>query len=279
MILLMLVTAGGYCLALDTEGKEKSAKAKEHRDTYALVVCGINKEPKERFMKNKAVRELRDFFLNEAKLNPAHLKILTADNVLLSKDSKRSNAENLGRAIKEFAEVVRPEDRFVFYYIGQANEGAGKLRFNLPGRDITHTQLAEWVGRMKASSTLVVLDCPRAGMAVRSLAGEGRIVIGASTAEQTYSTRFSEYFIASLLDSKSDTDGDGRISVLEAFTYASKQLDDWYFERLILKTETPILEDNGDGFASVEPWRYQEGGRDGKKASAFFWQITEVGDL
>ena len=118
---------------------------------------------------------------------------------------------------------------------------------------------------------LLVLDCPGAGLAVKAMTGQGRIIIGACTAEQHYSTRFSEYFVPSLVDSKSDTDSDGKVSLLEAFTFASKQLDDWYFRLLFLKTETPILEDNADGFPSRQPWRYKQDKTDGREASKFFF--------
>ena len=117
---------------------------------------------------------------------------------------------------------------------------------------------------------LFVLDCPGAGLAVKAMTGQGRIIIGACTAEQHYSTRFSEYFVPSLVDSKSDTDSDGKVSLLEAFTFASKHLDDWYFRQLLLKTETPILEDNADGFPSRQPWRYKQDKTDGREASKLF---------
>ena len=251
-------------------GVERKSKPAETKNTYALIICGINKDPKERLAKHKAVTNLRSFFLNNAKLKPARLSVLVADNSFIVKGSKISDAENLKKTIKNLAAKVQSEDRFIFYYAGQANIVAGKLRLNLPGEDITHEQLVEWINQIRASSMLLVLDCPGAGMAVKALTGQGRIVIGACTAEQHYSTRFSEYFVPSLLDSKSDTDGDGKVSLLEAFTFASKQLDDWYFSRLFLKTEIPVLEDNSDGFPSQQPWRYKQGNTDGREASKFF---------
>jgi len=267
IILLTIVSCFAVAGAAGVENKSKPAVTK---NTYALIICGINKDPKERLAKDKAVTNLRSFFLNNAKFKPARLSVLVADNSLIGKGVKTSNAENLKKSIKNLASSVQSEDRFIFYYIGQANVVAGKLRLNLPGPDITHEQLAEWINQIRACSMLLVLDCPGAGMAVKALTGQGRIVIGASTAEQHYSTRFSEYFVPSLLDSKSDTDGDGKISLLEAFTLASKQLDDWYFSQLFLKTETPILEDNSDGFPSWQPWKYKQGNTDGREASMFF---------
>jgi len=279
IIIVILLTFASGSAAAETSGVEpspsegrgeRSPKPTETKNTYVMIVGGINKDPKEHLAKDKVMINLRRFFLNNVKLKPAQLSVLVADNSSVSKGPKTSNAENLKETIKTLANTVQPADRFIFYYVGQANIVAGKLRLNLPGADITHEQLAGWISWIRASSMLLVLDCPGAGLAVKALTGQGRIVIGACTAEQHYSTRFSEYFIPSLLDSKSDTDSDGRVSLLEAFTFASKQLDDWYFRQLFLKTETPVLEDNADGLPSRQPWRYKQDRTDGRKAANFF---------
>ena len=270
IIIIILLTIASCFAVTGAAGVERKSKPAETENTYAMIICGINKDPKEHLAKNKAVTNLRSFFLNNAKIKLARLSVLVADKSFIGKGSKTSNAENLKKTLKNLAVTVQPVDRFIFYYIGQANIVAGKLRLNLPGEDITHEQLAVWINQIRASSMLLVLDCPGAGMAVKALTGQGRIVIGACTAEQHYSTRFSEYFVPSLLDSKSDTDGDGKVSLLEAFTFSSKQLDDWYFRQLFLKTETPVLEDNADGFPSRQPWRYKQGKTDGREASKFF---------
>lgn len=269
IIVILLIIASSSATA-GAAGVERKSKPAETKNTYALIISGINKDPKERLAKNKAVTNLRSFFLNNAKLKPARLSVLVADNSFVGRGSKTSNAENLKKTIKSLADTIQSEDRFIFYYVGQANIAAGKLRLNLPGPDITHEQLAEWISQIRASSMLLVLDCPGAGLAVKDMTGQGRIIIGACTAEQHYSTRFSEYFVPSLVDSKSDTDSDGKVSLLEAFTFASKQIDDWYFRQLLLKTETPVLEDNADGLPSRQPWRYKQDKTDGREASKFF---------
>ena len=269
-IIIILLTIACCFTVAGAAGVERRSKPAKTKNTYVLIICGINKDPKERLAKHKAVTNLRSFFLENVKLRPDRLSVLVPDKSFNVKDTKTSNAENLKKTIENLSAAVQSEDRFIFYYIGQANIVAGKLRLNLPGKDITHEQLAEGINQIRASSMLLVLDCPGAGMAVKSLTGRGRIVIGACTAEQHYSTRFGEYFVPSLLESKSDTDGDGKVSLLEAFTFASKQLDDWYFRQLFLTTETPILEDNSDGFPSRQPWRYKQGDGDGREASKFF---------
>lgn len=270
IVAITLLILAGESATAQAPRAEPSREPTRTKSTHALIVSGINRHPKERQLKDKAVMDLRSFSLNNAGVSPDRLSVLVGSGSQVSEDSKTSTAVNLKEAVKSLAAAVKPEDRFVFYYVGQANIVAGKLRLNLPGADITHEQLGEWIKEMKASSMLIVLDCPGAGLAVKALTGQGRVVIGACTGDQHYSTRFSEYFVPALIDDKGDTDGDGKVSLLEAFTAASRQLDDLFREQGLLKTETPVLEDNADGVASQQPWRYIQDNTDGQAASAFF---------
>jgi len=260
IIAILLLIAGGFPL-FEAPGAERSRESKKGGKTYVLIVGGINKDSKERLAKDRAAADLSRFFLDIAGVIPGRLNMLV-DN--------KSTAANLKEQMDRFAASVNPEDRFIFYYIGQANVVSETLRLNLPGPDITHEQLAEWINAIKASSMLIVLDCPGAGLAVKAITGQGRIVIGACTAEQHYSTQFSKYFVPALVDEAGDTDGNGRISLLEAFTSACRSVDDFYRLQSLLTTETPVLEDNADGVASRQPWRYEQNKKDGLAASRFF---------
>jgi hypothetical protein len=267
IILLAFVCEFPSAEALDAE---RNTVSKENGKTYVLIVSGINKDSKERMAKDRAVTSLRRFILDNAKVEPARLSVLVDRESSVRKDSIVSTADNLKKQIDRFSAAVNSTDRFIFYYMGQANVVSDILRLNLPGPDITHNQLAEWINEIKASSMLIVLDCPGAGLAVTPITGQNRIIIGACTAEQHYSTRFSEYFVPALLDEKNDTDEDGRISLLEAFTSASRSVDDFYRRQALLTTETPVLEDNADGIPSRQPWRYEQNNMDGLVASKFF---------
>lgn len=245
-------------------------KPLQRRNTYAIIISGINKDPNEQQTKDKAITNLRNFLLNNAGIELDRLGVLTGSHSPAYKGSILSTADNLKKQINTFAAAIKPADRLIFYYVGQANIVAGKLRLNLPGADVTHEQLAEWINAVKPSSMLIILDCPGAGLAVKALTRKNRIIIGACTDEQRYSTQFSQYFIPALTDLRSDGDSNGKVSVLEAFTFAAKQLDDSYRRRDLLQTETPILEDNADGVPSPQPWRYREDLADGRAASMYF---------
>ncbi len=240
------------------------------KNTYALVVGGINKDPKDRLAKFKVVSDLQRLLLDNPEISPKTLTVLIGDNLSTSSVFGTSTAKNIQKKIEIVKTVIKPEDRFIFYYVGQANIISEKLRFNLPGTDITHEQLARWIKGIRASSILIVLDCPGSGLAAKAMSGPGRVVICSCTAEQRYSTRFSEHFVPAFTDSETDMNSDGRISVLEAFTAASRQIDDWYRQKKLLTTEIPVLEDDGDGQPCKQPWRYKLDGTDGLAASEFF---------
>ena len=269
IIAILLLIVSGYPL-FEAPGAERSPASKESGKTYVLIVGGINKDSKERLAKDRAAADLSRFFIDIAGVIPGRLSVLVDSKSKARKGSGISTAANLKEQIDRFAASVNTKDRFIFYYIGQANVVSETLRLNLPGSDITHNQLAEWINAIKATSMLIVLDCPGAGLAVKAITGQGRIVIGACTAEQHYSTKFSEYFVPALVNEVSDTDGNGRISLLEAFTSACRSVDDFYRLQSLLTTETPVLEDNADGAASRQPWRYEQNKTDGLAASKFF---------
>lgn len=269
IIAILVLIVSGFPL-FEAFGAEQSTKSKESGKTYVLIVGGINRDSKERLAKDRAVTDLSRFFLDIAGVLPERLSVLVDSKSTARKGSGISTAGNLKEQMDRFAATVNPEDRFIFYYIGQANVVSETLRLNLPGPDITNKRLAELINSIKASSMLIVLDCPGAGLAVKAVTGRGRIVIGACTAEQHYSTKFSEYFVPALVDDAGDVDGNGRISLLEAFTSACRSVDDFYRLQSLLTTETPVLEDNADGVASRQPWRYEQNRMDGLAASMFF---------
>ena len=249
---------------------ENTADPNKPGDMYAIIVGGINKDPEQRQAHDKAVITLRKMLLEEVNVAPERIKVLVDITSFARKNAQVSNAENIRKAIADMSKAVKPNDRFIFYYVGQANVVSSKLRLNLPGKDITHIQLDGQLKKIKPALMLIVLDCPGAGLAVKSMTADNRIIVCACRSDQPYSPRFSEYFLPALVDKTADTDGDEKISLLEAFTQTSKNIFQLYEKQNLLKTETPLLEDDGDGIPSQQPWQYKTDKNDGLAASKLF---------
>ncbi len=224
-------------------------------DVFAVVAAGINKDATDRAAQDKTVADLKQRLLARAK----NTQVV-------------STAAGVKEALESLAGASGPQDTLVFWYIGQANAAGDKLRLNLAGPDITGEDLAAQLARSKAGTVLIVLDCPNAGLAAKALAGPGRIILCAATQVQPYGTQFTRHFLPALTAADSDTDKDGRVSVLEAFAAAARRIEQWYRDRQMLPTETPCLEDNGDGTPSERPWRRAESA-DGAMASKLFLDL------
>lgn len=258
------------CAQLETQSQAQRHEQENPAGIHALIVGGMSKDPQERQAKDDVVSQLRTVLEKDLRLSADRLIVLVDEASSVRRRSGRSTAANLKDVFDRLVGKVKPSDVFIFYYTGQANIVAGELRFNVRGPDFTHEELAELIDHVASSMTLVVLDCPGAGLAVKSLTGESRIVICAARSDQPYSTRFSAFFVPALVNPESDTDGDGRVSVLEAFERTAAQVDEFYSTRGLMCTETPLLEDNGDGVPSQQPWQRTTEEKDGLVASRFF---------
>jgi len=73
-----------------------------------------------------------------------------------------------------------------------------------------------------------------------------------------------------LTQPQTDANSDGKVSLLEVFAATAREIEQWYRQQGLLPTETPCLEDDGDGTPSERPWKYQTEGGDGLKASTFW---------
>ena len=66
-------------------------------------------------------------------------------------------------------------------------------------------------------------------------------------------THAGRYFVEALRNESADSDKNGRISVMEAFSYANARVEDYYKSEGNMQTEHPALDDNGDGQAQDKP--------------------------
>jgi hypothetical protein len=86
------------------------------------------------------------------------------------------------------------------------------------------------------------------GEFIKPLSGRGRVVVTATrSGQEQNATRFPEHFIAALSSRDADADQNGRVSVLEAFDYASRLTAEQYKRAGRLATEHALLDDSGDG--------------------------------
>lgn len=193
-----------------------------------------------------------------------------------------SDRETIEATFTRLADTAGIDDRIVIVLIGHGTgEGEGS-RFNIPGRDINALEYDALLDRFVTQQVAFVNTASASGDFTAVLSGPNRVVITATRdAFQNNQTVFPRFFAESLSAEVSDVDKDGRISMLEAYNYASREVKRFYEDDGRMLTETAKLEDDGDGEGTHEP---TGGDVDGSLASLLFLDnpatmMTEEGEI
>jgi hypothetical protein len=154
---------------------------------------------------------------------------------------------NIEARLAEIAKGAKPDDNFVLFLIGHGTFDENDYKFNIPGPDLTATQLNQLLDKIQAKQAVIDMTSASGG-AIPILQKPKRIVITATkSGTEKNATVFARYFIESLRDPTSDADKNEVISALEAFRYAEAKTAKFYEELKRLATEHPLIEDTGKG--------------------------------
>ena len=161
---------------------------------------------------------------------------------------QKATRENVQRSLADLRKRMTREDQLLVLLIGHGTSLDGdEAKFNLVGPDLT---AAEWTDLLKPlPGRLVFVNSTGASFPfLRRVAARGRVVLTATdSAAQQFETVFPEFFIKAFADGAADLDKNGRVSVWEAFTYASDGVRQWFEQKGQLPTERPLLDDTGAG--------------------------------
>jgi hypothetical protein len=191
--------------------------------------------------------------------DPAHVTILTESET----PSEAATAQNVRKAIASVRDKMRRDDLLFVLLIGHGTFDGVDAKFNLVGPDL---ESSEWAALLSALPGRVVVVNSTAGSFpfIERLSGPKRTVITATdSVAQRFDTVFPDYFVKAFEDEMADLDKNGRISIWEAFAFATSGVRRHYQQRGQLSTERALLDDNGDGVGSSAT----EQGADGAQAS------------
>jgi hypothetical protein len=165
----------------------------------------------------------------------------------------RSTADEVRKAFARLKREARPEGQVLIVMIGHGSFDNQQPKFNLVGPDLAAKDYAALLDSLPTRRVVFVNCSSASGEFVKPLSASGRIVITATrSGNEQNATVFADHFIAALTDDAADADKNGRVSVLEAFTYATKLTADWYKKQDRLATEHALIDDNGDGTGHEE---------------------------
>lgn len=162
--------------------------------------------------------------------------------------------EQVRGALQRIAAEASQQDDIVIMLIGHGTYDGYEYKINLPGPDLTGSELAALLDKVPASRQLVVNMTSASGGSIESLRKHNRVVIAATkSGTEKNATIFARYWAEALQDPAADSDKNEMISALEAFRYAEKKTSAFYESQKRLATEHAVLEDTGKGEAVRAP--------------------------
>jgi hypothetical protein len=245
--------------------------------SHLLIVTGIGGEPQYAEAFHEAAATMARAARERYRVPDSNVVYLGEDP---ARDAKliagRSTKANVERAFATLARRARPDDQVWVILIGHGSSQGEESRFNLPGPDMGAADFKRLLAPLRTQKVAFVNASSASGDYVRALAGRNRAVVTATKSGlERNETVFARYFADAFASGEgadggvgADADKNGRVSLLEAFTYARREVARHYEQENRLLTEHAQLDDDGDGVPSGDPGAAGARAKDGALAAS-----------
>jgi hypothetical protein len=214
-------------------------------DRYALIISGAAGGDQYAEKYNAWRTAITATLLDTFKYPPDRVVVLADTD---EDAARRSTRENVQRAFADVRKRMTKDDQLLVLLIGHGTTADGdEAKFNLVGPDLTAT---EWADLVKPLPGRLVFVNTTAGSFpfLRKIAGRNRVVLTATdSSAQQFETLFGEHFVKAFTMPEADVDKNGRVSIWEAFTFASAAVRVAFEQKGQLPTERALLDDTGAG--------------------------------
>ncbi|MEO5798383.1 MAG: C13 family peptidase [Gemmatimonadales bacterium] len=223
--------------------------------THLLVVTGLSGEPGYAATFKAASERLLDAAHASWKLADSSVWLLTESGPTQAVAMRgRSSRDGVAAAMSALAQRAAPGDAVLIVLIGHGSGEGPTSRVDLPGPDLTALEYAKLLDRFAKQRVVFVVAASASGDFLPVLAAPQRVIITATKASsERNESLFAEQFAIGLGNGEADADKDGRITALEAFSFARTTVRAAYEGKQRLLTEHAQLDDDGDGKGSADP--------------------------
>ena len=224
------------------------------QNTHVLLISGLGGEPRYSDAFHGWLSRFADAATEKHGVPPERITYL-GEKIDLdpTRIRARSTADNIRAAFAEITASMAPADELVVLLAGHGTFRDETARFNIPGPDLTPDEWNGMLAGLGDRRVTFVNTASASGPFVDALSGPNRTIITATrTGRERNMTRFGLHFVDAFADDGADADKDSRISMLEAFGYALREVQREYEGDNQLLTEHAVLDDNGDREGSRE---------------------------
>jgi hypothetical protein len=239
--------------------------AAQAQTTHLLIIVGLAGDPEHGELFRKWGTTLAETASSRLGVPKSNIVYLSDEEKPQGAATGRSTREEIVKAFAVLASGAGDDDTVMIVLFGHGTFDGKLAKFNVPGPDMSPADFAPLLARLRSKHVVFVNTASASGPFVEALSGPGRVVLAATrTGAEKFATLFGGPFVDAFAAEAADTDRNGRVSVLEAFEYAKKQVAAEYQRNGLLQTEHAVLDDNGDKEGSMDPGVQ---GKDGQVAA------------
>jgi hypothetical protein len=188
----------------------------------------------------------------------------------------RSTRDEITKAFASLAQKAAADDLVFVVLIGHGTFDGRVAKFNLPGPDMTGADFVPLLKQLDPRRIVLVNTASASGPFIEALSGPGRTIVTATrNGSERFTTLFGGFFVDALTADAADADKNKRVSVLEAFNYARREVASAYEREGIMLTEHALLDDTGDREGTPQP---AADGKEGRVASILSLGTVGSGD-
>jgi hypothetical protein len=245
---------------------------------FLLIVVGLSGDPETGKLFHKWGNTLADASEKLGVTSDRLVYLVDAEQEGDRRVTGKATKDAITKALDTFAKQAGADDVVFVTLIGHGSYGNGEAKFNLPGPDMGPADFNVLLKKLPTKQIVFVDTAAASGPFVEELSGPGRTIVTATRngAEQ-YDTLFGGYFVDALTSEEADADKNQRVSVLEAFQYAKREVARAYEREGLLSTEHALLDDNGDKEGTQDPAAATA--KDGKIAAVISLGATDNAGL
>lgn len=258
-------TVGAQDLPLGDAEDTPWFRQTEDNNKYAVIITGAAASETIRGRFRSWSVDLYDALVADYGYDQDHVTLLLDDGENVGnaqpKVTGSSTIVDVEATLGQLHSGVSDGDQLTIFLIGHGSGTFGDTKFNNVGPDMTGRDLAGMLLPFQDQDVVVFNTTSASFEFSRELSAPGRVIVSATRSPaERYDPVFAGFLIEGLRGHRADLDRNGRVSVLEAFNYASGRVAEWYTEQGRLATEHAVLDDSGDGLFSREPGALQADG-------------------
>lgn len=208
---------------------------------HVLILTGLGGEPKYR---QEFTAQARSIITGLQRFRVPSERITWLAEAEETGAAGRATKQRVEQELQRISGAAAPGDPVILIFIGHGSQQQ-EPQLNLPGPDLTANDLARMLDGLGDRPVALVIAASASGGFVDRLAGPGRLVITATkSGTERNESRFGHWLAEAFAKGAADTDKDGAMSLLEAFTFAATEVRREYESTNRLLTEHARVSDS-----------------------------------